>query len=819
MTGETERVPARRRRLGSRLAVLGERDFRWFFVGYATSLVGSSMAPVAVAFAVLDGGGGGTELGWVMAARILPIVLVMVAGGVVADRLGGRRVMLAADVLRCAVQGGFAALLATGHASLPVMVALVAVWGLGEGVFLPALGALVPGLVRRKERLPDANTLLGLARSVSTVAGPALAGVITAGFGPGAVLLIDAVTYGVGALALARLSAVAPADPGGGEDSLLADLRDGWGEFRARRWLWVTTVQMALFNFLVWAPFLVLGPLTAQRELGGARAWGLVMGVYGMGAVLGGLLMLGRRPGRPLAVATVAGLGWALPSAALAAGALPVLAFPAPGVAALAWVALVPGLLLMRRAPGAREAAVRGWWFGAGFILAGMSWLLSSVGPALPLIAVVFGSLQAAVGVAVWRLLRPPLTVRRALLAPPVVAAVWLTTEYARSWPALGGPWALLGATQWQHPAVLALASAGGIWLVSAAVVAVNTAVLVVLTAVEPRPRAAAALLAGATLAAGRLLFAMGPAPASAGDGAEGPEGPARVRIALVQPGIVDEPQARFEASARATAALVGQRPVDLVVWGESSTTADLDREPAALDRLRALSAATGAGLLAGEDARKADGRISKDAVLVSPDGVVDRYRKIRLVPFGEYIPLRPVLGWVAGVSRAAGENRAPGGGQHLLPTVDRSGRALPVGALICFESAFPDMARTAARDGARVLVYQSSTSTFQHGWAPEQHVSLAAIRAAETGRPAVQASLTGVSAAFDAQGRELARLGTDDTGALVVDLPLTAPDASTWYLRVGDVVPLTAVLVTVGAAALALRPGRRRQPPLVSER
>ncbi|MET8704129.1 apolipoprotein N-acyltransferase [Kitasatospora sp. NPDC004723] len=503
--------------------------------------------------------------------------------------------------------------------------------------------------------------------------------------------------------------------------------------------------------------------------------------------------------------------------AALAAGAVPVLAFPAPGVAALAWVALVPGLLLMQRAPGPREAAVRGWWFGAGFILTGMSWLLSSVGPALPLIAVVFGSLQAGVGLAVWRLLRPPLTVRRALLAPPVVAAVWLTTEYARSLPALGGPWALLGATQWQHPAVLALASAGGIWLVSAAVVAVNTAVLVVLTAVDPRPRAAAALLAVGTLVAGPLLFALRPAPPAAPEGAE------EVRIALVQPGIVEDPQARFEAGARATAALVGQHPVDLVVWGESSTTADLDRDPAALGRLRALSAATGAELLAGEDARKPDGRISKDAVLVSPQGVVDRYRKIRLVPFGEYIPLRPVLGWVAGVSRAAGENRAPGSDQHLLPAVDREGRALPVGALVCFESAFPDMARTAAREGARVLVYQSSTSTFQRSWAPEQHVSLAAIRAAETGRPAVQASLTGVSAAFDAQGRELARLGTDDTGALVVRVPLTAPATSTWYLRVGDAVPLAAVLVTAGAAAVALR---RRQPPvappaapLVSER
>ncbi|MFD5080999.1 apolipoprotein N-acyltransferase [Kitasatospora sp. NPDC058201] len=492
--------------------------------------------------------------------------------------------------------------------------------------------------------------------------------------------------------------------------------------------------------------------------------------------------------------------------AALAAGAVPVFAFPAPGLATLAWVALVPGLLLMQRAPGMREAAVRGWWFGAGFILTGMYWLVPSVGPALPLLAVLFGALQAGVGAAVWGLLHPPPTTRRALLAPVVVAAVWLTTEYARSWHALGGPWALIGATQWQHPTVLALASIGGIWLVSAAVVAVNTAVLVVLTAAERRPRTVAALVVAGLLAAGPLLFALRPAPEPAGAGGAGAGGAGgAITLALVQPGIVDEPQARFEAGVRATEAL-GGRPVDLVVWGESSTTADLDRDPAALDRLRGLAATTGARVLAGEDARKADGRISKDAVLISPDGIVDRYRKIRLVPFGEYVPLRPVLGWVAGVSRAAGENRAPGSAFHLLPAVDRAGGALPVGALICFESAFPDLSRTAARAGARVLVYQSSTSTFQRTWAPEQHVSLAAIRAAETGRPAVQASLTGVSAAFDAQGRELARLGTDGTGTLVVRLPLTAPSALTWYDRVGDVVPPAALLVTAGAAVGALR-------------
>ncbi|MFJ9441807.1 MFS transporter [Kitasatospora sp. NPDC101235] len=319
MAVQTERIPARRRRLGDRLAVLGEREFTWFFIGYTTSLVGSSMAPVAVAFAVLDGGGGGSDVGWVMAARILPVVLVLPAGGVIADRLGSRRVMLGSDLLRGLVQALFAGLLAVGHAPVWAMVALVAAWGIGEGLFMLAFGAVVPDLVRRKELMADANTLLGLGRSVSSVVGPATAGLVTAAWGPATVLLADAVTYGVGAFALAMLRLPVRAAVGG--ESMIRDVRAGWSEFASRPWLWITTVQMGLFNLLVWAPFLVLGPLLAQQDLGGARAWGLVMGGYGAGAVLGGLLMLGRAPARPLAVASVAALGWALPSGALAAGA------------------------------------------------------------------------------------------------------------------------------------------------------------------------------------------------------------------------------------------------------------------------------------------------------------------------------------------------------------------------------------------------------------------------------------------------------------------------------------------------------------------
>ncbi|MFD0531930.1 MFS transporter [Kitasatospora arboriphila] len=186
---------------------------------------------------------------------------------------------LAADVLRCAVQAALAALLLTDRPPLWGTAALVALWGLGEGFGLPALGALVPGLVRDRARLADANSLLGLARSTSTVASPALAGLLVAAVGPAAVLALDAASYAVGALALAAVAV--PAVPRGPADTILDDLRHGWTEFRSRTWLWLTTAQTGLFNLLVWAPFLVLGPLLAQQRLGGAAAWGTVMAAYG----------------------------------------------------------------------------------------------------------------------------------------------------------------------------------------------------------------------------------------------------------------------------------------------------------------------------------------------------------------------------------------------------------------------------------------------------------------------------------------------------------------------------------------------------------
>jgi hypothetical protein len=130
----------------------------------------------------------------------------------------------------------------------------------------------------------------------------------------------DAATYGVSVVALALLRVAGRPGQAPGRRNLFADAREGWSEYRRRTWMWVTTLQFSLFNFFVWAPFLVLGPVAAHHDLGGARAWGLIMTGFGGGTALGGVAMLGRRPPRrPMLAATAATFGYALPPAAIAA--------------------------------------------------------------------------------------------------------------------------------------------------------------------------------------------------------------------------------------------------------------------------------------------------------------------------------------------------------------------------------------------------------------------------------------------------------------------------------------------------------------------
>ena len=209
-------------------------------------------------------------------------------------------------------------------------------------------------------------------------------------------------------------------------------------------------------------------------------------------------------------------------------------------------------------------------------------------------------------------------------------------------------------------------------------------------------------------------------------------------------------------------------------------------------------------------DARRSDRPgIYKSSVLVGPQGPTGaRYDKMRLVPFGEYVPFRSVLGWATSVGRAADEDRRRGTEQVVMSV----GHGLRVGPMVCFESAFSDMSRHLAQDGADVLLAQSATSTFQQSWAPEQHASLAALRAAETGRPMVHSTLTGVSAVYGPSGERLGdRLGTGASASAVYEVPLA--HGVTPYVRFGDwpvygaLLVLTVLCATDGVRSLRLRP------------
>jgi apolipoprotein N-acyltransferase len=509
----------------------------------------------------------------------------------------------------------------------------------------------------------------------------------------------------------------------------------------------------------------------------------------------------------------------------LLCGAVLVLTFPDVNFEYLAWFGLVPALVLIARSPTAREGGVRAWWLGAGYLIAALYWMAPEIGPGVLLVAVVFGFLWVPFGVAAQKLLRPPLSWPRALAALVVVPSCWLLTEWLRSWQGFGGPWAVFGVSQWQHPAVLALASVGGVWLISFALVLTNVAIVI---ALESLPRVGTAVLPGASWRSGLAVLGIAAAVASIGAGpltfALTPASPAvrQVTIAMVQPGVVHNASLSTHASQTLTTELShdgtigGVRP-DLIIWGESSINEDLTlpASHALLGQFEALSAEDGADLLVNQDTIVPGKGHEKWSVLVSPTGIKGIYVKTRLVPFGEYIPFRQQLGWLTKISKAASSNMVPGPGAHLLYATDREGRTLPIGDLICFESAFPDMARVDTDKGAQLIVYQSATSTFQGTWGPDQHASLGAVRAAETGRPVVQAALTGDTVAYDSRGRLLAWMGQDSRGVVTVRLGLPAASARTIYDRIGDVVPWAAVAIVVAAALVMFAnsrglPGRR---------
>jgi predicted MFS family arabinose efflux permease len=275
-------------------------SFRLLVVGQGVSSIGDGVAPVALSFAILELTGSVRDLGVVLAARSLPLIAFVLLGGVLADRLPRKTMMLVSDVVRAGVQGISAALLLSGTAHIWELAVLQAIYGAARAFFGPASTGIVPELVA-PEDLQDANSLMGVAENLSLIVGPALGGVLVVAAGAGWGLAFDAAAFVVSAasLALMRLPDLSRPE----RTSIVVELREGWRAFAGRTWLWASVAALPVALVVVFAPLEVLGPEVARAHLGGAGAWAAISTATGVGAVLGGAVGFRWHPRFPLRAA------------------------------------------------------------------------------------------------------------------------------------------------------------------------------------------------------------------------------------------------------------------------------------------------------------------------------------------------------------------------------------------------------------------------------------------------------------------------------------------------------------------------------------
>ena len=285
-----------------------EPQFRLLFAGQVLSILGDRVMLVALPFAVLEAGGDASDVGLVIGAQLAPFLLFALIGGAISDRGDRRRVLIASDLVRLAVQATGGALLLAGEASPLTLGALAAIFGAADAFFQPAFTGLMPQTLSEPSRLQPANALRGLAFSAGSVAGPAIAGVILAVSGAGAAMVLDAGTFALSVLFLLRLRpAVAErAIEEDGPPGLLGGIREGWSEVRSRSWVIAGLGAIATYSAVVLPAVYVLGPISVSEEHGGAGAWAAVVVAFGIGCVLGDVVLLRWRPPRAMAVAAAA---------------------------------------------------------------------------------------------------------------------------------------------------------------------------------------------------------------------------------------------------------------------------------------------------------------------------------------------------------------------------------------------------------------------------------------------------------------------------------------------------------------------------------
>lgn len=301
--------------MSGRLGPLRERDFRLLFTARTTSRLGSAMAPVALAFGVLTTlHGTPTDLGIILAARMVPTVCFILLGGVLGDRLPRNLVMVGSNAVSGGSQAVSAALLLTGTASVTALAILAAVNGLSSAFFMPASEGIVPQVVS-PDILQEANALLRLSLNATNILGAAIGGLVVAAASPGWAIAVDAASFFAASAATAAMRlprAIVAAR------SVLHDLREGWHDFWSRTWLWAIVIQFGIVNAAQTGAIDVLGPKVAKEHLGGAAVWGAFLTATSVGLVTSGLVLMRWRPRRLLLAATWAVFPFALPAAALA---------------------------------------------------------------------------------------------------------------------------------------------------------------------------------------------------------------------------------------------------------------------------------------------------------------------------------------------------------------------------------------------------------------------------------------------------------------------------------------------------------------------
>jgi MFS family permease len=296
--------------LSSYLGVLRHKDFRYLFLGQSASAVGDQVAILALVLYITQRTGSPTDLGLVLAAGTVPLMALILFGGVWADRLPRHRIMIGADLTRTVLHGALAILILAGGASVAQMVVIEALFGAARAFFQPAYTGLLPQTIA-EEQIQDARALSEVTNNLAILVGPALGTILVLGVGAGEAFALDAATFVFSAAMLVRVHP-RPRGEAPPPEPVLQELRAGWREVRSRSWVWVTIACFTGALLCVYAQWYALAPVIAREHYGGAGVFGLLESVAGVGAVAGALLGVKWRPRRPLRAGLILILVWPL---------------------------------------------------------------------------------------------------------------------------------------------------------------------------------------------------------------------------------------------------------------------------------------------------------------------------------------------------------------------------------------------------------------------------------------------------------------------------------------------------------------------------